>query len=135
MDSDRIDKWLWCVRVFKSRSLAADSCKSGRVYVNDSQVKPSREIKVNDVVKVRRPPITFSFKVLAFPNSRVGAKLVADYMLNITPQEELQKLDPSYAAFNLKRDRGTGRPTKKERRSLDEIFESGFDESDWDDVD
>lgn len=135
MDSNRIDKWLWCVRVFKSRSLAADSCKRGRVYVNEAQVKPSREIKVNDVVKVRRPPVTFSFKVLDFPNNRVGAKLVPDYMLNITPQEELQKLDPSYAAFNLQRDRGTGRPTKKERRSLDEIFDSGFDESDWDDLD
>ena len=123
------------MRIFKSRSIAADCCKKGRVSVNDAQVKPSREVKVGDVVAVRKPPVTFLFKVVGLPLSRLGAKLVVNYMQNITPPEELQKQDPEFCAFNIKRDRGTGRPTKKERRSLDEIFESGFDEADWDDAD
>lgn len=94
--------------------------------------KPSREIKIGDTVKVRKPPITYTFRVVAIPNGRVGAKLVPDYMENITPPDELQKLDPSFMAFGISRDRGTGRPTKKERRSLDEMFGADFDGFDWD---
>lgn len=118
----RIDKWLWEVRLYKTRSNAADACKNGRIYVNNALVKPSRDIKVGDTIRVRKPPVTFTFRVLALPKGRLGAKLVPEHMENLTPPEELQKLDPAYMAFGLQRDRGAGRPTKKERRSLEGIF-------------
>ena len=132
-DTGRIDKWLWEVRLYKSRSAAADACKNGRIYVNDALVKASREVKVGDIIKVRKPPVTFTFKLLGIPKSRVGAKLVADYAENITPPDELQKLDPAFMDFGIQRDRGAGRPTKKERRTLDELFaaESDFEDIDW----
>lgn len=139
----RIDKWMWAVRLFKTRSLAADACKKGKVLMSGNSVKASRMIKVGDVVQIKRPPITYSFKVLALSENRMGAKLVPDFMENVTTAEQLEILELSkYSAFG-KRDRGTGRPTKKERRDLDEYMEPtgdildmfDFDFSDDDDYD
>ena len=120
----RIDKWLWTVRIFKTRSLATEECKKGRVKVNDAEVKPSKEVKPGDMVTVRKPPVVYSYVVKDVPKSRVGAKLVPDYLENITPADELAKLEPGFLAFQGSRPRGTGRPTKKERRTLDNLRES-----------
>ncbi|MBQ9470934.1 MAG: RNA-binding S4 domain-containing protein [Bacteroidales bacterium] len=131
----RIDKWLWEVRLYKTRAAAADACKNGRIYVNDALAKPSRDIKVGDTIRVRKPPVTFSFRALALPKGRLGAKLVPEHVENLTPPEELQKLAPTFMAFGIQRDRGAGRPTKKERRSLEGIFDpSGTnDDANWPD--
>jgi len=132
--NSRIDKWLWSVRIFKTRSIATEYCKKGRVIIGDNSVKPAKEIHINDIVIVRKPPITYSFRVKGIPQNRIGAKLTSDYIENITPQEELQKLDPNFMAFYGNRDRGTGRPTKKERRNIDQVLDSTFDSGfDWDD--
>lgn len=120
----RIDKWLWMVRIFKTRSLATEECKKGRVRINDIEVKPSREIKAGDTLTVRKPPVTYSYTVKGIPKNRIGAKLVSEYLENITPEEELVKLEPGFMAFQGYRKRGTGRPTKKERRTLDEVRDS-----------
>ncbi len=120
----RIDKWLWTVRIFKTRSLATEECKKGRVKVNDAEVKPSKEVKPGDMVTVRKPPVVYSYVVKDVPKSRVGAKLVPDYLENITPADELAKLEPGFLAFQGSRPRGAGRPTKKERRTLDNLRES-----------
>ncbi len=117
----RIDKWLWMVRIFKTRSLATEECKKGRVKINDSEAKPSKEIKPNDTITVRKPPVVYTYIVKDIPKSRVGAKLVPDFLENMTPDDELAKLEPDFMAFQGARKRGTGRPTKKERRTLDEI--------------
>lgn len=116
----RIDKWLWAVRVFKTRTLATDSCKKGRVYVNGEVVKPSRIVKVDDEVEVKKPPVVFRYKVLAVLNNRVGAKLVSNYLKDITPEQEVIKLDMMRANLGGFREKGSGRPTKKERRLLDD---------------
>lgn len=120
-DETRIDKWLWTVRIFKTRTLATDACKKGRVKINDAEAKPSKDVKIGDNISVRKPPLNYSFIVKGFPKSRVGAKLLDDYLENTTPDEELQKLEPGYLAFQGYRQRGMGRPTKKERRLLDNI--------------
>lgn len=117
----RIDKWLWTVRIFKTRSIATDECKKGRVRVNDAEIKPSKEVKAGDTIKVRKPPVVYSYVVKDIPKSRIGAKLVPDYLENTTPADELAKLEPGFLAFQGNRARGTGRPTKKERRTLDNI--------------
>lgn len=134
MEGNRIDKWLWSVRIFKTRSIAAEYCKRGRVLISENPAKPAKEIHINDVVVVRKPPIVYSFRVKGFPKNRIGAKLTSQYVENVTPAEELQKLDPSFMAFYGNRDRGTGRPTKKERRSIDKITDTSFDSYDWDDI-
>lgn len=137
MANERIDKWLCNVRIFKSRSLASESCKRKRVSVNGLLVKPGHEVNVGDEVIVRKPPITFKFRVIGFPPSRVGASLVPRYAENLTSPEELQKLSRDFGAMNLVRDPGTGRPTKKERRTLDQLFsaEQNFSEHiDYEDV-
>lgn len=130
LKSERVDKWLWNVRIFKTRSLAIEACKKGRVKVNGIDVKPAKELKAGDSILVRKPPVNFSYKVIAFPKNRVGAKLLPDYVENTTPEDELRKLETGFFAFQGFRDQGTGRPTKKERRTLDEIKELAFD--DWD---
>ncbi len=135
MASIRVDKWLWFVRVFKTRTLATEYCNKGRVMRNGIVLKPSNDIHQGDTLTVRKPPVTYTFKVKDIPKSRVGAKLLENYLENLTPAEELQKLDPSFMAFNLYRDRGTGRPTKKERREIDELLDAGFDAFDWDSFD
>ena len=134
MNEVRVDKWLWAVRVFKTRSVASEACRKGRVMLNDVALKPSRNIRVGDVVQVRKAPITFSFKVLALAEKRMGAKLVPDYMDNVTPPEQYEILELNKIGGFVDRQRGTGRPTKKERRDLDEFTETfDFEESDFED--
>lgn len=118
----RIDKWLWAVRLYKTRGLAAEACKANRIWVNGAPVKPSREVKAGDTVQVRRMPVVYSFRVLSPVSARQPAKDVPLYAQNVTPQEELDKLLVATTVF-VRRDRGTGRPTKKERREIDELME------------
>jgi len=128
----RIDKWLWAVRLFKTRSIAIDACKKGRVMIKGMPVKPSRMIKAGEVIDVRRPPITYSFEVLALTERRMGARLVPDFMKNVTPQSELDILELSKASGYVGRARGTGRPTKKDRRELEQFSEDYSFFDDWD---
>lgn len=129
----RVDKWLWAVRVFKTRSIATDAVKKGRVMVNDVLIKPSRTLKPGDVVKVRKPPVTYSFRVLQLVQNRLGAKLVPDYMENITPQSELDLLEVVKISGFIDRRKGLGRPTKREGRELAEFTADLWDDSDgWD---
>lgn len=118
-DSARIDKWLWAARVYKTRSMAVDAIKNGRVTIDGSLVKPSRTIKAGEVVSVRKSPVTYSFKVLACIESRVGAKLLPQVYENVTDPQEYEKLEMSRISGFVDRQRGSGRPTKKERRQLD----------------
>jgi ribosome-associated heat shock protein Hsp15 len=121
IDKDiRVDKWLWAVRIFKTRSAASTACRTGKVLVNNSPVKPSRIIKINDVVSVRRQSVLFSYKVRGLLGKRMSARLVKDYVDNITPESELDKLKLADTFF-IRRDKGAGRPTKKERRTIDKI--------------
>ncbi|MBD5191283.1 MAG: RNA-binding S4 domain-containing protein [Barnesiella sp.] len=129
----RIDKWLWAVRIFKTRTIATEACKKGRVTMGDSQVavKPSRTIKVGDIINVRKPPVTYSFRVLALTENRLGAKLVPDYMENITPKSELDLLEIVKINGFIDRRKGLGRPTKREGRDLARFTEEAYD-STWD---
>ena len=121
MNEVRIDKWMWATRIFKTRTVAGEACSKNRVTVNDVAAKPSRMIRVGDTIQVRKPPITYSFKVLGLTENRVGAKLVPDYLENITPPEQYEILELQKISGFVDRARGTGRPTKKERRDLDEF--------------
>lgn len=133
MDEVRIDKWLWTVRIFKTRTIAVDACKKGRVMIENVTIKPSRMIRVGDVIQVRKPPVTFSFKVLALTDRRMGAKLVPEFMENVTPPEQYEILELNKISGFVDRQRGTGRPTKKDRRDLEQFTgEFDFDEFDWD---
>ncbi|WP_418992936.1 RNA-binding S4 domain-containing protein [Alistipes sp.] len=123
MDPIRLDKYLWAVRVFKTRSDAAEAIRNNKVTVNDATVKPSREVRIGDRIAVRRQQVTYSYRVLELVSSRQPAKNVPLYCLDITPQEELDKLNVPRETLFILRDRGTGRPTKKERRVLDEMME------------
>ena len=125
-DDIRLDKYLWAVRIFKTRSDAADAIRQNRVLVNDAYAKPSREVKVGDMISVRRERVTYSYKVLDLVSSRQPAKNVPTYCLNCTPQEELDKLTIPRETVFVFRERGTGRPTKKERRELDSLMEGFF---------
>ena len=120
-NSVRIDKWLWAVRIFKTRSLASDAVKKGKVLIGDLPVKPSREIKIGEEIQVKMPPITRTFKVLAIAEKRMGAKLVPDFMKDITPGNELEVLEMQKFMQWSERDRGTGRPTKKDRRDMEDF--------------
>lgn len=132
----RIDKWLWASRIFKTRSMAAAACKKGQVSIKGSQIKPSRMIKEGDVIEVRKSPVTFSFRVKQAIEKRVGAKLVPDVLENVTPPEQYEILEMSKISGFVDRARGTGRPTKKDRRSLEEFttpeFFGDFEDL-WDD--
>lgn len=119
----RIDKWLWSVRLFKTRSLAAEACKKSKVLVNGAEVKPSRMVKVGDVVGVKQNPVMFSYEVLALADKRMGAKLVPDFMRDVTTPDQIELFEMGQIAAKMNRQRGTGRPTKKERRELDEFFD------------
>ena len=133
----RIDKWLWAARIFKPRSLAADACKNGRVTFNGSTIKPSRMIKEGDTVHVKKSPITYSFKVLKAIEQRVGAKLIPEIYENVTDPKQYELLEMSRISGFVDRARGTGRPTKKERRALDAFVEPvifGIDD-DFDELD
>ena len=120
----RLDKWLWAVRVFKTRSDAADACRTNRVMVNDSYAKPSREVKVGDVISVKKMPVVYQYRVVELVSSRQPAKNVPLYAADITPQSELDKLNVPRETIFIVRDRGTGRPTKKERRELDSLMDN-----------
>ena len=117
----RIDKWLWAARIFKTRTIAAAACKKGQVSMKGSPIKASRMIKVGDVIEVRKPPITYSFRVLQAIEKRVGAKLIPEILENITAPEQYEILEMSKISGFVNRAKGTGRPTKKDRRSLDEF--------------
>lgn len=137
MEEVRIDKWMWATRIFKTRTIASEACKKSRVMVGGTTVKSSRTIKVGDVIQVRKPPVTYSFKVLALTDKRMGAKLVPQFLENITPPEQYEILELNRISGFVNRARGTGRPTKKERRELeqfadpgmmpDEMMDDGFD--------
>ena len=122
----RIDKWLWAVRLFKTRSLAAEACKKGKVLVKGSPAKPSRNIKIGDIIQVKRPPVLYSFEVLALSENRMNAKLVPDFMRNVTTPDQLELIELGKLAGNMGRAKGTGRPTKKERRDLDQFIDPAF---------
>ena len=126
MDDIRLDTYLWAVRVFKTRSDAADAIRTNKLTVNGSFAKPSREVKIGDLIAVRKRQVTYSYKVLGLVSSRQGARNVPDYCLDVTPQEELAKLDVPRETIFVFRDRGTGRPTKKERRELDTLMDEVF---------
>ena len=118
--SVRIDKYLWAVRIYKTRTLSTEACKKGRVSVDDMPAKPSRTVMAGDVIQVKKMPVVYSFRVIDPIEKRVGAKIVENFVENVTPEDELHKLDLQDDFF-IKRDRGTGRPTKKERRLLDDL--------------
>ena len=126
MPEARIDKWMWAVRIFKTRTIAAEACKKGRVTINGSQVKAARMIKVGDVIQVKKSPIIYSFKVLQTIEKRVGAKLVPEVMENVTTPDQYELLEMSKISGFVDRARGTGRPTKKDRRSLEEFTDPEF---------
>lgn len=131
----RIDKWLWAVRIYKTRSLAAEACKKGRVFMANVAVKPSRNVKVGDIIQIRRNPVLYSFEVLALSENRMGAKLVPEFMKNVTTPDQLELMELGKVASQLGRQKGTGRPTKKERRDLDTYTTPFFidEDFDWDD--
>ncbi|MDD6053301.1 MAG: RNA-binding S4 domain-containing protein [Bacteroidales bacterium] len=122
-DTARVDKYLWAVRVFKTRTEATDACKGNKVKVDGVAVKPSRPVKVGNTIEVRKGSVQYIYKVKALLENRVGARLVPEYAENLTPQSELDKLRAPVETFFLKRDRGMGRPTKKDRRDMDVLWE------------
>ena len=132
----RIDKWLWAARIFKTRTIAADAIKNGRVTIQGMNVKPSRMVKVGEVVSVRKPPVTYSFKILKTIEQRVGAKLLPEIYENVTTPDQYELLEMNRISGFVNRQRGTGRPTKKDRRALDEFVGpslEGLGDFDWDD--
>ena len=137
-DQARIDKWLWAVRIYKTRSIAAEACKKGHVSIGERTAKPAHNVRVGDIVNVKKTPITYSFKVLQCAEHRVGAKLVPELMENVTPQEQYNILEMSKMSGFVDRARGPGRPTKKERRDLDtfveESYDMDFEEFDFDEL-
>ena len=135
---ERIDKWLWSMRVFKTRTIATDACKKGRVTMNGVAIKPSRNIKIGEIVDVKKPPITYTFKVLAIPNGRLGAKLVPEYLENLTPQSQYDLLEMTRISGFVDRSKGMGRPTKREGRELSRFKEESYADNfflDWEDFD
>ena len=132
----RIDKWLWASRIFKTRSIAADACKNGRVTIGGVNVKPSHMVKAGEVVSVRKPPVTYSFKILKPIEQRVGAKLLPEIYENVTPADQYELLEMNRISGFVNRARGLGRPTKKDRRAMDAFvgpsLEGDFLDDDWD---
>ena len=128
MNEVRIDKYLWSIRVYKTRTEATDACKGGKVKVNGSDIKPSKTVKTGDLIVARKGPVTYTYKVLDLIDKRQGSKQVPLYAENLTPEEEIAKLRAPVETFFLKRDRGTGRPTKKDRRQMESLWdELSFD--------
>ena len=122
----RIDKWMWATRIFKTRTIAAEACKKGRVSVSGTTVKPSRTIKIGDIIQVRKPPVTYSFKVLALTENRMGAKLVPEFLENVTPPEQMEILELSLISGFINRSKGMGRPTKRDSRELKKFTEQQY---------
>ena len=138
----RIDKWLWAARIFKTRSIAADACKNGRVTIGGVNVKPSHMVKAGETVSVRKPPVTYSFRILKTIEQRVGAKLLPEIYENVTTPDQYELLEMNRISGFVNRARGTGRPTKKDRRAMDAFVEpslegdyDSFFGDDWDDDD
>ena len=141
-DVARIDKWLWAARIFKTRSIAADACKNGRVTIGGVNVKPSHMVKAGETVSVRKPPVTYSFRILKTIEQRVGAKLLPEIYENVTTPDQYELLEMNRISGFVNRARGTGRPTKKDRRAMDAFVEpslegdyDSFFGDDWDDED
>ncbi len=138
MQEVRIDKWLWATRIFKTRSIASDACKKNRISINGTTAKAARTVRVGDIVEVRKAPITYSFRVLQLTGNRMGAKLVPEYLENITAAEQYEILELKKLSGFIDRAKGTGRPTKKDRRELEQFDESRTTDSvifDWDSFD
>ena len=134
----RIDKWLWAMRVFKTRTIATEACKKGRVMMGGASVKPSRTVKEGDVIEVRKPPITFTFRVKATTQNRLGAKLVPDYLENLTPQSQYDLLEMTRISGFVDRRKGLGRPTKRDSREMSRFKEDSYADTyflDWEDDD
>ncbi|MBR6508608.1 MAG: RNA-binding S4 domain-containing protein [Paludibacteraceae bacterium] len=132
---ERVDKYLFAMRIYKTRSIAADACKKGRITMKGVELKPSRTFKIGDKFSVRKGPITYSYEVLRLSENRLGAKLVPDYMRDITAPDQLELLELARLAGKSGRDKGTGRPTKKDRREIEVFFSDDYDEylDDFDD--
>ena len=129
-NEERIDKWLWAMRIFKTRTIATEACKKGRITIGEGDgviAKPSRTIKIGDVINVRKPPVTYSFKVKALTENRLGAKLVPEYLENITPQSQYDLLEVAKISGFVDRRKGLGRPTKREGRELARFTEQAYD--------
>lgn len=129
-----MDKYLFAMRIYKTRSIAADACKKGRVKMNGAELKPSRSFHIGDIFTVRKGPITYTYKVLQLSANRLGAKLVADYMQDLTAPDQLELLELARLAAQSGRDRGTGRPTKKDRRDIITFVSDDYsmDLDEWD---
>ena len=132
MNEVRIDKWMWAVRIFKTRTIAADACKKNRISVNNVSVKPARMIRIGDVVSIRKPPITYSFRVLGLSENRMAAKSVPQFLENITPPEQYEILEMNKVSGFVNRAKGLGRPTKKDRRDLNDFTDGDFYVPDFD---
>lgn len=133
MNEARIDKWMWAARIFKTRSIAAEACKKGRVSINGAQAKAARVVKPGDIIQVRKPPVTYSFKVIQPIEKRVGAKLVPEVLENVTTPDQYELLEMNRISGFVNRAKGSGRPTKKDRRELEEFTTPGFtDDFDFD---
>jgi ribosome-associated heat shock protein Hsp15 len=130
MNEVRIDKWMWAARIFKTRTIAAEACKKNRVLMGGVNVKPSRMIRQGDVIQVRKPPVTYSFKVLELTERRMNAKLVGNYLENVTPPEQYELLEMNRVSGFVDRAKGSGRPTKKDRRELEQF--TGMEDADFD---
>ena len=129
MEEVRIDKFLWAIRAYKTRSEATDACNGGKIRLNGADVKPSKAVHRGDAIVVRKGPVTYTYRVIELIDKRQGAKTVPQFVDNLTPQSELDKLHAPVETFFLKRDRGTGRPTKKDRRQMDSLWDAlEFDE-------
>lgn len=137
MSEERVDKWLWAMRVFKTRTIATDACKKGRVMIGGVAVKPSRSIKEGDVIDVKKPPITYTFRVLKVTGNRLGAKLVPEYLENITSPAQYELLEMTKISGFVDRRKGLGRPTKRDSRELSRFKEDSYSADDffldWDD--
>lgn len=134
----RVDKWLWAMRVFKTRTVATDACKKGRVTMDGAAVKPSRMLKEGDVVEVRKPPITYTFRVKQVTQNRLGARLVPEYLENLTPQAQYDLLEMTRISGFVDRRKGLGRPTKREGREMARFREDSYADTfflDWEDDD
>lgn len=133
MDKDvRVDKWLWATRIFKTRTIATEACKKGRVSIGGINVKPSRPLKVGEIVDVRKPPVTYSFRVKALAENRMGAKLVPEYLENVTPASQMDLLEMVKISGFINRQKGLGRPTKKEGRELSRFTDDAYSYSETD---
>lgn len=130
----RIDKWLWAMRIYKTRTIATDACKKGRITLNSdiNPVKPARVVHVGDIVHVRKPPVTYSFRVKQLTENRLGARLVPEYLENVTPQDQYDLLDVVKISGFVDRRKGLGRPTKREGRELARFTDTYASDTGWD---